>query len=305
MRGRFELAFRTLQGGLNVGKVVVRIAPHTFTPAAEGYHIVTGGTAGLGLLTARWLAQHGARRLALVSRGGVLAQDMHQQWEGILSSGAPVLVARCNTSDTRYVSQLIATVLSVTGIWHAAGALSDGLLPAQSAQTLSHVYAPKVMGAWSLQHACARDVITSFTLFSSVSALVGGTGQANYSAANTCLDSLSLLRLAHSKATVSVQWGAWAEIGMAARGSASERAVALEAASGFGRIGLAEGLRALADAVHSKKNVLAMFPVDWSRLLSGTSVPAFLSEFAQHTANCANASVCQQSKTQASSAPTS
>ena len=32
--------------------------------------LVTGGTGGLGLLTARWLAQHGALRLLLASRGG-------------------------------------------------------------------------------------------------------------------------------------------------------------------------------------------------------------------------------------------
>ena len=42
-----------------------------------------------------------------------------------------------------------------------------------------------------------------------------------------------------------MQWGAWAEVGMATRGPASERMAAMEAASGFGRISLAKGLAAL------------------------------------------------------------
>ena len=71
---QYELAFRTLQAGMNVGKIVVRIAQREMKTIANGSHLVTGGTAGLGLLTARWLAQHGASKLLLVSRSGAFAQ---------------------------------------------------------------------------------------------------------------------------------------------------------------------------------------------------------------------------------------
>ena len=51
-----------------------RQAAHTTIAPAASAHVVTGGTDGLGLLTARWLAQRGdARTLALASRSGVLA----------------------------------------------------------------------------------------------------------------------------------------------------------------------------------------------------------------------------------------
>eukprot|EP00964_Phaeocystis_antarctica_P065447 scaffold39498_cov67-Phaeocystis_antarctica.AAC.1 len=52
---RWEAAFRLLQSGGNFGKVVIRIS----APAGEasaGGQLLTGGTGGLGLLTARWLA---------------------------------------------------------------------------------------------------------------------------------------------------------------------------------------------------------------------------------------------------------
>ena len=71
MEAQHELAFRTLQGGLNTGKVVVRVAARA-VGVAYGAHAVTGGTGGLGALTGRWLVQRGAGRLFLRSRSGAL-----------------------------------------------------------------------------------------------------------------------------------------------------------------------------------------------------------------------------------------
>ena len=90
MEAQHELAFRTLQSGLNIGKVVVRIARRSH---ASGAHFVTGGTGGLGLLTARWLAQRGARSLALASRSGALARlcTMNAQSAKALSLARHVL----------------------------------------------------------------------------------------------------------------------------------------------------------------------------------------------------------------------
>ena len=91
MEVQHELAFRTLQSGLNTGKIVVRIAARR-TAGSEGGHVVTGGTGGLGLLTGRWLAQHGKRRLVLASRTGVLARDTAAEWEAVQASSTTTRV---------------------------------------------------------------------------------------------------------------------------------------------------------------------------------------------------------------------
>ena len=249
--------------------------------ATSESHLITGGTAGLGLLTARWLAQRGARLLVLASRGGALARELKDEWVHAQEATISTVAQRCDTTDPTHVLRLVLighALLPATGVWHAAGVIADGVLPTQSAGSLAHVYAPKVHGSWALQHACASMALRTCAFFSSVTALLGGAGQANYSAANACLDALAAMRCAHSTTSASVQWGAWAEVGMASRGTASERIAAMEAASGFGRIGLAQGLASLHVAVLPRAaSSVGVVPIQWHRMVGDGPVPTFLS----------------------------
>ena len=67
---------------------------------------------------------------------------------------------------------------------------------------------------------------------------MGSAGQANYSAANGCLDALAATRRRGGQVGVSVQWGPWAEVGMAAGAGIHDRMKA----GGFGLISIEVGL---------------------------------------------------------------
>jgi NAD(P)-dependent dehydrogenase (short-subunit alcohol dehydrogenase family)/3-oxoacyl-(acyl-carrier-protein) synthase len=266
--------------------LVSRLAHLSRTFEAGSYscresHLVTGGTAGIGLLTARWLAQSEVRALVLASRSGVLARDMTGEWRQMCATSVATVVQRCDTVEAAHTSRLVAlTEGRLAGVWHAAGVIVDGLLQKQTAQGLASVYAPKAHGVLALHNECVPAPLRACTLFSSVVVLLGGAGQANYSAANACLDALASLRRVHSLPAVSVQWSAWAEVGMAARGAAAER-MSAEAASGFGRIGLVDGLGALHAAVCPRMlSSVGVVPVQWQRVLGSSAVPAFLSGMA-------------------------
>ena len=253
-----------------------------FETGAAGGHVVTGGTGGLGLLTGRWLAQRGASHLVLASRSGALARDAGVQWKAAQSSGVRIGLESCDTSDSVHVWRLVVRVAALTGVWHAAGCLADAMLPNQDARAFACVLAPKAHGAHSLHATTMTAAMRSFALFSSMVALFGGSGQANYSSANVCLDALATCRQADGAAACSVQWGAWAETGMASRGAAGERMAAMEASSGVSRIRLAQGLEALSAATQAAAPpVLGMVPVVWSLYLAGAAaVPAFLVKLA-------------------------
>ena len=69
--------------------LVPRLTPQQSTGASSGSdvacssesHAVTGGTSGIGLLTARWLAQRGVGEVVLASRRGAVAADAAHEWE--------------------------------------------------------------------------------------------------------------------------------------------------------------------------------------------------------------------------------
>jgi hypothetical protein len=86
----------------------------------------------------------------------------------------------------------------------------------QTDEGLMRVWGPKADGAWFLHKHTLRDDIESFMLFSSISALFGNIGQANYSTANAFLDDLARWRTSQGLPAVSVQWPAVTGVGMAA-----------------------------------------------------------------------------------------
>ena len=110
----------------------------------------------------------------------------------------------------------VAVGARLLGVWHAAGVLADGMLPRQDAQMLQRVYRPKMHGATHLHSGTWTSPLNVCVQFSSVAALLGSAAQANYCAANGCLDALAAARRWFGAPAVSVQFGPWAEVGMAA-----------------------------------------------------------------------------------------
>jgi acyl transferase domain-containing protein/NAD(P)-dependent dehydrogenase (short-subunit alcohol dehydrogenase family)/acyl carrier protein len=202
-------AFRHLSQARHVGKLVLRIPRE---PDPEGTVLVTGGLSGIGALTARNLAEQGAKHLLLTSRRGPEAPGAAQLIAELAELGCEATAVACDVSDRAQVEALVASVPAehpLTAVIHSAGVLDDGVIESLDASRLATVLAPKADAAWHL-HEATRDLdLAAFVLYSSAAATFGSPGQGNYAAANSFLDGLAARRRAEGLPATSIAWGLW------------------------------------------------------------------------------------------------
>jgi acyl transferase domain-containing protein/acyl carrier protein len=232
-------------------------------------YLITGGLGGLGLLVARWLVERGARQLILVGRR-VPSEEATQTIRDLEQAGATITVAQIDVADPEQVARLLREaanpLIPVRGIIHAAGILDNAVLVEQDEQMLARVFAPKVAGAWNLHTATREMPLDFFVLFSSVAAVLGSPGQANYAAANAFLDTLAHERRLQGLPGLSINWGPWGETGMAAR--VDERQKQRWEAQGVEGIAPAAGLAILGRLLADAPTQATVLRVRWPRFLA-------------------------------------
>ena len=159
MRGQLVDAFRFLQSGKAIGKVVVRVEPPPdASPVRDGKGavLVTGGLGGLGIVTAEALVEAGARCVVLASRSGKVKysdQGLDERLEALQGLGAKVVLEQCDTSVEAEVEAMLERVRSQHGplrvVVHAAGVLSDAMLPTRTPNRCGACGAPRRTGPGS------------------------------------------------------------------------------------------------------------------------------------------------------------
>src|SRR5581483_10206545 len=137
--------------------------------------------------------------------------------------GVHVLTAAVDVSDAGQLDTVLlemkSTMPPLRGLIHGAMVLDDGLINGLTAERLKTVMAPKILGALNLDAATQDMTLDFFVMLSSVSSLVGNMGQANYAAANAFLDGFAEYRRRRGLPATTINWGALAEVGVAARNS--------------------------------------------------------------------------------------
>ncbi|MCX6406700.1 MAG: type I polyketide synthase [Propionibacteriales bacterium] len=194
-----------------------RLVPCEPPPSSQyvpprGTVVVTGGTSGLGAVTARWLVERGVRSLALLSRRGPDTPGVDDLVAELQHAGAAVTVQACDVTDREGLRRALSAHDEITGVVHAAGLPQHQALADMDTASLRRVLDVKATGAALLDELVPDAEL--FLLFSSGAAVWGSNGQAAYAAGNAALDALARRRHAAGRAASSVAWGLWETGGM-------------------------------------------------------------------------------------------
>ncbi|GAB2567624.1 hypothetical protein GCM10027087_02630 [Paractinoplanes abujensis] len=234
------------------------VTGRSWTP--RGSVLVTGGTGGVGAITAGWVVERGAGRVVLTSRSGPAAGGVAEVAASIAAAGAAVEVVACDIADRASVTGLLERIgPELSSVFHAAGVGLQRPVEQVTAEDLAYVLAGKAGGAALLDELTADRQLDAFVLFSSGAGTWGSGGLSAYGAANAYLDALCENRRAHGRVATSIAWGLWSGVGMAA-GSGGQRL------SEFGMEGIdaERGMRALGQILDAGEGTVAVAGFDWA-----------------------------------------
>jgi acyl transferase domain-containing protein/acyl carrier protein len=185
----------------------------------EGTYLITGGLGALGLKVAQCMVDYGARYLVLNGRRGVSSNTQQEVINYLEQAGAMVLVAKADVSKEedmiKVLTEIKTSMPPLKGIVHAAGVAGYQLIKEMDVNTIESVFRPKVIGTWILHQLTKEMDLDFFVCFSSIASLFGSPGQGNYAAANAFLDALAHYRRHLKLPALSINWGLWANGGMA------------------------------------------------------------------------------------------
>ena len=190
-----------------------------------------------------------------------------------------VQVVSCDVSDRDSVRSVLSSIPAerpLTGVFHLAGVLDDGIVSALTGERLERVLRPKLDGAYHLHELTAEQELAAFVLFSSAAGL-GGAGQANYAAASVFLDALAAERRHRGLSGLSLLWGFWEPRGAGMTAHLGKAELMRMRRQGVLPLSLELGLELLDAALSRAEALLIPLRLDvgvMQRQLGGAEVPA-------------------------------
>ncbi|KAJ5929597.1 polyketide synthase [Penicillium verhagenii] len=207
----------------------IPVTPETANPLVlnqEATYLLVGGTGGLGANLATFLANKGARHLAVVSRSGSSAASAKSAAQQLATMGVQVRFYAADVSDEAAMRQVLercaADMPPIRGVVQCAAVLEDSIYQNMTHEQWRAATRPKIHGSIILHQLLLSHELQFFVMLSSIAGVVGNRSQANYAAGNTVQDALAHYRRGLGLPAVSVDLGLMLGIGLIAeRGGAT------------------------------------------------------------------------------------
>ncbi len=161
-------------------------------------------------------------RLSALERAAATLQAM----DAVEQAGGKAKYLVCDITDPMQVEKAVQTAAAESGrldvVLHVAGLEHSRRLESKPLDEFSATIAVKVGGFINLYQSMLKHRLQprAMVFFTSVAGRFGNAGQSDYSAANDWLCALgaALNAQADGAKVIAIDWGAWSEVGMSARG---------------------------------------------------------------------------------------
>ncbi|KAL8857761.1 MAG: hypothetical protein Q9178_005661 [Gyalolechia marmorata] len=231
----------------------------------DATYLLVGCLGGLGRSLTSWMMERGARRFAFLSRSGTDSKQAAILVKDVETAGAAVQVIRGDATSKDDVDRALKSIpaeFPIRGVVNAAMVLRDGLFHSMSYDNWVTSTRPKVQGSINLHNALKDTPLDWFIMTSSTSGTLGTPGQANYSAANSFMDSLARHRVANGLPAASLVLPMVLGVGVVAEHPEIEEALKRKGIYGIDEEHLLESFEAsmlLQQSKHSIDHVVVGF----------------------------------------------
>ena len=268
----YQTAYRDSKRYVKVfdGVSAVRDAELPCAIREDGVYIITGGSGGIGVEIAKYLASVAKVRLAMVNRSSLPPRE---EWDSILAGnqgaktcerihairqledmGAEVVCLKADCADISAMEQVFAYIRerfgAINGVIHGAGVGGGEFIVNRKEQDFLPIMAPKIQGTWVIDRLTMEDKLDFLVMFSSIATIFHAPGQAGYVSANAYMDAYAAYRTRRNAKTVTIKWSTWKETGMSVAHKANFDTI-------FKAMYTNDAIRGFSDVLHSDlRNVL-------------------------------------------------
>lgn len=192
---------------------------NTITIKPNGVYIITGGAGGLGMIFANYLNQFENTKLFLIGRS-----ELSQEKKNTINALNNVKYIRCDVTNRVAMSMVINEILTeegqINGIIHSAGIGTASQIIKKIPEEIHKVLSPKIDATRILDELTQQLPLDFIMYVSSISAIMGDIGLADYASANAYMDAYALYRNQlvkegkRSGKSITINWGLWENGGL-------------------------------------------------------------------------------------------
>ncbi|KAI1499235.1 hypothetical protein F5X99DRAFT_390720 [Biscogniauxia marginata] len=233
---KIEQAFRYLQSGKNIGRIVIGIDRSDVVPQrvlerrcwkfdANSSYLVAGGSGGLGRAIMKWMASRGVKHLIVPSRSGPTAKAAEVVAE-LTRQGIEIVAPKCDVSSAESLAAVLEDCARfmppIKGCINAAMVLQDAIFDNMTHAQWALTISSKMKTSWNLHHLLPKD-LDFFVLLSSLAGVCGTVAQSNYAGGCSAQDAIARYRVAQGQKAVSFDVGWMRNIGIIAEKESYQR----------------------------------------------------------------------------------